>query len=372
MKELLRRLLRGWRIYKNRRSYYRLYDQMMEKNSIPQKCADGEKEWLRFWRTYDKNIKPYAYRVFSRYVGKNMDILPLEVFANVVEPVMMPQKFVEYYGDKNMLPRLVESEHLPITYLRNINGTYYTDKYEVIQEDDLSQLLVNIPINSIIVKPSLEGSGRGVDMFYRNDTNEWINKRQNRLTLDYLKQTYKQNYLIQEKASQSNYLAQFNATSVNTIRMAVYRNEKNDVEILGAVLRIGVSGSIMDNAHQGGVFCGIDDNGVLDKYVCNYLGVKHEIFNDIDFANNVYKIPNYEQVKLFARNVIKTVLHHNIIALDIYMDVDNCPKLIELNVGSFSAWFFQFAGNPTLGKYTHEIMERCRNNYTVGGFTINI
>ena len=54
------------------------------------------------------------------------------------------------------------------------------------------------------------------------------------------------------------------------------------------------------------------------------------------------------------------------------MDVDDCPKLIELNVGSFSAWFFHFAGNPTLGKYTHEIMERCRNNYTIGGFTINI
>lgn len=372
MKELLRKLLRGWRIYKNRRSYYRLYDQMMEKNSIPQKCADGEKEWLQIWHSYDENIKPYAYRVFSRYVGNNMDILPLEVFANVVEPVMMPQKFVEYYGDKNMLPRLVERGYLPTTYLRNINGTYYTDKYEVIQEDNLSQLLVKIPVSSIIVKPSLEGSGRGVDMFYRNDTNEWINQRQKKLTLDYLKQAYKKNYLIQEKAAQSNYLAQFNSTSVNTIRMAVYRNEKNDVEILGAVLRIGASGSIMDNAHQGGVFCGIDDNGVLNKYVCNYLGVKYEIFNDIDFANNIYKIPNYEQVKLFAKNVIKTVLHHNIIALDIYMDVDDCPKLIELNVGSFSAWFFQFAGNPTLGKYTHEIMERCRNNYTVGGFTINI
>lgn len=372
MKELLRKLLRGWKIYKNRTSYNRLYNQMMQKNPELKKYADGEKEWLVKWRQYDKKLSPYAYRIFSRYVGNNMNILPLEIFANVVEPVMTPQKFVEYYGDKNVLPRLVDKKFLPITYLRNINGIYYINDYEIISEENVSTILMKISVDSIIVKPSMEGSGRGVDMFYKNDTNEWVNQRKDKLTLDYLKRTYKENYLIQEKVSQSNYLAQFNSTSVNTIRVAVYRNEKNDVEILGAVLRIGATGSIMDNAHQGGVFCGIDDNGVLGKYVCNYLGVKYEIFNDIDFANNIYKIPNYEQVILFATNVIKTVLHHNIIALDIYMDVDDCPKLIELNVGSFSAWFFQFAGNPTLGKYTHEIMERCRNNYTIGGFTINI
>ena len=62
-------------------------------------------------------------------------------------------------------------------------------------------------------------------------------------------------------------MAQFNSTSVNTLRIVVYRSvTDNNLYVTNSILRIGLKDSVIDNAHAGGVFIGIDNNGNWEMF----------------------------------------------------------------------------------------------------------
>ena len=67
-------------------------------------------------------------------------------------------------------------------------------------------------------------------------------------------------------------------------------------------------------------------------------------------------VPNYNRVKEFAKEVADKVLHHRLLALDIMLDEQGNPKLIEVNVGGFSAWLFQYTNGSAFGQYTDEVI----------------
>ena len=50
------------------------------------------------------------------------------------------------------------------------------------------------------------------------------------------------------------------------------------------------------------------------------------------------------------------MLHHRLLALDIMLDEQGNPKLIEVNVGGFSAWLFQYTNGSAFGQYTDEVI----------------
>ena len=55
---------------------------------------------------------------------------------------------------------------------------------------------------------------------------------------------------------------------------------------------------------------------------------------------------------LFSKNIAQQIPHHRLIALDIALDSNNNPRLIEYNIGAFSYWLFQFVEQPALKGYT--------------------
>lgn len=345
-----------------RHTYTSLYKQMINGNPELGKPASGEQDWLNRWRQYDRHLKPYAYRIFSRYIGADLDIAPLEVVQNVVEPVLTPIMMSEYYSDKNtigkVLPRALYERRVPIVYFRNIGGLYYTGDYKTVVYSDVSSFLQSIDSERVILKPSRQASGAGVQIF-RKSRNGFENKLGEILTLEYLESCYKKDYLIQACLEQSDDLSLFNASSVNTIRLATYRDTRGEVHPLHAILRIGASGAEVDNAHSGGKFCGLSQSGILGKCAFDSLGNKTTLFNGLDFEKSSYRIPCFSEIIALAKEIAGSILHHNLIAFDIALNKDNHPMLIEYNTYGFSAWLFQFACGPVFGKFTEEIMSRC-------------
>ena len=183
------------------------------------------------------------------------------------------------------------------------------------------------------------------------------------LSKEVLDSQYGSNYIIQECMQQMAFMASFNPSSVNTIRVMTYRSVKDDdVKFCNAVLRIGGKGSDVDNAHAGGKFCGIDQNGVLGKYVCDFLGRKDTIFNGVDFTREKI-IPNYDTIKTFSINVASKIPYMRLLALDIMIDASGTPRLIEFNCTSFSYWLFQFTNGCAYGQYTDEVIEYAIKNH---------
>ncbi|MDM7995725.1 MAG: sugar-transfer associated ATP-grasp domain-containing protein [Acidobacteriota bacterium] len=72
-------------------------------------------------------------------------------------------------------------------------------------------------------------------------------------------------YLLEDYFEQHPVLRQINPTSVNTVRAwTISRQGKKPERVIGAFLRIGRAGSMVDNTASGGFICGINlANGVL-------------------------------------------------------------------------------------------------------------
>ena len=359
LKSLINNLLVNYRYNGARRGYAILYRRIIEHNEL---SISGFKWGQKKWSKYDKKLSPLSYQIFSRYIGEDVNIIPLEILAGIVEPILTPEPFKAQYGDKNNFDRLYKDVKKPETLVRNINGLYLDKSYKTV-ESPLDDLINNHPVR-IILKPTREMSGRGVRLFvYQNG--HYVDSEKNILSKEYLDNNYTCNFIIQEAISQCPYLSQFNSSSVNTLRVATYRSViTGDVHVINAVLRIGASGKDVDNAHSGGMFTGINkSDGTVGNYVCDWLGHKETIFNGVDFSRQRFQIPRWDAVCQFAKNVSEQILFGNLVALDIALDENGGPILIEANVGDFSGWLYQFTTGSVFGEFTDEIMAYCWGKY---------
>lgn len=127
-------------------------------------------------------------------------------------------------------------------------------------------------------------------------------------------------------------------------------------------MRIGGKGSFVDNAHAGGVFIGVSQDGTLGKFAADQYGNRYPSFNGCDFEHDTYRIPNFDQVLDFARTVGNHVIHHRLIAQDIALTATGKPQLVEFNATAFSSWLFQFTIAPAYGNFTDEIIDYCKEH----------
>lgn len=174
--------------------------------------------------------------------------------------------------------------------------------------------------------------------------------------------SYGGDFIVQEAVEQNKFINQFNPTSVNTLRLSLYKSVKDDVcHVTGAIMRIGGKDNVVDNAHAGGCFVGIYEDGSFGHEVFDQYGRHRTVFNNIDFTAD-YKYPNWNNVIKFAKSVGKYIPHHRLIALDIVLDKESNPLLIEFNIVGYSTWFFQYTVGPAFGRYTNEILDYCKQH----------
>ena len=339
---------------------------MLKINNIPNKPAEGEAEWIEKWSTLGKPYTVY-YRLFSHYIGQNINIIPEDICRNIVEPIMDPLRYTAYYADKNIFDKLFRQGTLPKTIFRKIRGFYYDENYNrinLIDDHGIFGILSDSNYQKIVIKPTVDSnSGDNIKIFQYNN-NRWEDLLSNDiLTFNYIQSNYGTDLIVQECLEQADFMSYYNPTSVNTLRLTLYRSVKTDeCHIPSAIIRIGRNGSLVDNAHAGGGYVGINpQNGILCNKVLDQYGKSTEIFNGIDFSQE-HKIPNWDKIVEFAKYIGSQVPHHRLLALDIMVDKSGNPRLIEFNCEAYSMWLFQFTMGPALGEYTDEIIEYCKNN----------
>ena len=357
------------------RKHEKFYRHVMALNGIANKPVEGEKEWLQKWSFGGGKISPTQYRVFAHYIGPDIDIVPEDVCHDFIEPILNPFRFAGYYADKNVFDRLFPQGFFPMTILRRFGGVYQGGDYRLLTVSDsalyqllavsdsaLYQLLAVSENRGVVVKPTIDGmSGRNVRMF-KNVMGVWRDaKTEEKLSVDLLEREYGDDYIIQEAVNQHEYINQFCPTSANTLRLSLYRSVKDEQpHITGAIMRIGANGSVVDNAHAGGCYVGIHKDGTFCHEVLDQYGVKRTSFNDIDFSQD-FQYPCWEKVIKFAKSLSSYVPHHRLLALDIILQKNEMPVLLEFNVLYYSSWLFQYTTGPAWGEYTDEILEYCKN-----------
>lgn len=339
------------------------YNKLLARHPIS--SASGEIEYVAKWLPLNKSPHISSYRLFCQYIGSNPNIVPEDISASIIQPLLNPIEYRSYYQDKNAFEKIMPPSFLPEAVFRMINGVYLSADYKPIYElSDTTLRELTHDINTLFIKPATDSSsGQGVFKFSRNENGILINKDLgSRFDIDFLNDYKKtnSNFIVQKALSQSDYIAQFNPSSINTLRVATYKSVvDNRTHVCAIILRIGKKGADVDNAHAGGLFVGVGPDGTLGKYACDQYGNKYDTFNGFDFKNGEFRIPQFEKVISFAEKVGDNILHHRLVAQDICLQANGEPCLVEFNIRAFSIWLFQFTIGPALGKYTDEIIDYC-------------
>lgn len=350
--------------YRHRR-LYKVYSEQnkhrLELQHYENKKAYGEDAYLKKWGVLSSRVEPYSYRLFSHYCGPTPNIVPEDIGITCIEEVLNPLALRPVYSDKNLFLKIFGAENVPRTIVCKINGSHLMDAEYKLAEKELSEYIGET--ENLILKPTVDScAGRGIIKFVKKDDGFISIDGKITLSKAFL-ESYRKDFCLQEAVEQHDFMNKFCPTSVNTIRLCLYRSVKDEKpRVTASVIRIGKDGAFIDNACAGGMFIGVNvATGEMGKYVMDKYGNKENVWNNIDFSQNSFVVPHWKEVIAFAEYVGTRILHHRLIALDIALNKDGKPILIEFNIEWFGFWVYEYTSQEVFGEYTDEIIEYCKN-----------
>ena len=177
---------------------------------------------------------------------------------------------------------------------------------------------------TIIAKPADEKQGRGVCKLNSPDV-----LKDKAVFID---QARKQRMLLEEYVQQHPAMNAVNPSSLNTIRVATVRSKDGEVSILGASLRGGGAGSVVDNLHAGGVQYPIDVQlGVVVRGGMTFDGEKDILVHPSTQQVMIgFQIPNWDQVISMVKEAAAIPEHLRYVGWDVAVTEDGC-EIIEAN-----------------------------------------
>lgn len=349
--------IRHYRCY---RLYSAQFKRYIKRHNFQNQEAIGEKEYIQKWKALSKRVEPYSYRYFCHFCGYTPNIIPEDIGHSYIEEVLNPTIHRATYGDKNLFQLIIGKEFVPHTILCRMNGSKLLDSEYKVADGDIMDYIGDE--TELILKPSIDASsGKGIIKFIRKGQ-EFVSTDNTHILSTNFLMTYNNNFCLQSAVKQHPFLNKLCKTSVNTVRLCLYRSVKNEMPIVTAsVIRIGKDGSFVDNIHTGGMLIGVNtETGELGKFVVDQYGNKQTIWNGIDYENNSFVVPYWNSIISLAQYVGTRIHHHRLIALDIALTEEGKPILIEYNIKSFGFWAFMYVNQEVFGEYTDEIIEYCK------------
>jgi hypothetical protein len=120
----------------------------------------------------------------------------------------------------------------------------------------------------------------------------------------FYQRTRSRRFLFQETLVQHPVLSTINPHSINTIRVLTCRPAGDEPAVVGAVLRLGVGRSVVDNASRGGIFVGIDlPTGRLKPSAMKFFeygGATYATHPDTGFRFDGFELPQFQDILTLA------------------------------------------------------------------------
>ena len=167
----------------------------------------------------------------------------------------------------------------------------------------------------VMLKPIDLSSGNGISVLKLDDVGN-LN--------DVWEGLKNKKFLVEEIVKNCKELSEFNESSCNTIRVYTFVENDGNVSIINALLRIGASGSAVDNYHSGGVGAAIDvETGIIYTRLHDVNGKKYVIHPTNGSEIIGKKIPRWEELKKVVTKIARILPESRWIAWDICITKDN-------------------------------------------------
>lgn len=309
--------------------------------------VDYKKEIDAYWKKYNLNVSGEWHRFYYAVSGiEDVRFIGNDLYYSKIIYKLNRSELCLAYEDKNRYDVLFgERLNMPETIVRNINGTLYDKKYNIISENKAVDLLLSIP--KFIVKPTIGlGGGKGISVVNNGDL------RNKTLVLDIIR---KRDVVIQKFINQHPILSKYNTTTVNTIRVMTLL-WKGEVHILAAYFRVGYEG--MDYVECHTYKMNIFEDGSLGRVVNDHEGYRkpNENHKYADL-NKQTKLPCISKIFEIVKNEHIKLGYFKLIGWDFTVDDKGEPVFIEINTSWPAIDSIQMVKGPVFGELTDEIAE---------------
>jgi len=124
-----------------------------------------------------------------------------------------------------------------------------------------------------------------------------------------------------------------------------------------------VSGGVLDNAHAGGMFIAVEDDGTLHDTAFTEFREEFTEHPDTHIRYAGYQIPLVPALIKAAERLHCGIPQLGVVSWDLTLDADGQPLLIEANTFGAGIWVFQMAhGKGMFGENTEEVLS---HSYTI-------
>ena len=261
-------------------------------------------------------------------------------------------------GDKSFTHLFFPEAKMPRTLLINCGGEYLDEHRNRIhyQEavDVLFKQLENSRYGEGVIKPARGGEGKDITFLSRT-----LKKSE----LENILKRYGRDYICQEVIKNHESFARLYSGSLNTLRMCTFL-WRDEVKFAGAVLRMGTTKRV-DNWSQGGLACGVDASGRLQKYAFTEKGEKVTAHPATHCVFEGYKLYKFQEATELVKHLHAKIPQQKYISWDITVDEDGDLELIELNSPG-SHELLQMSGQNGYGN--RETVKEIFDKYLVESF----
>ena len=255
----------------------------------------------------------FTYGEYMRYELWRLSKEERYEFISMAEMSMVYRKMVS-----NTIKALFNEKS---SFLKKYKDFVYR-KWVYVPEATADELKELLSTRECIIKPVQGFSGWGVRRFERTDETDW-----NQLYED----LSREQALVEECIYAADEIEEFHPASLNTLRVVTMSKGK-EVRFIGAILRMGVHGSCIDNSHAGGIFAKINlDTGVIESEGVDMMGNEYICHPDSGKTIKGVIIPYWKEVKNICIKATQVVPNLFMGGWDICVHQDGTIELIEGN-----------------------------------------
>ena len=187
------------------------------------------------------------------------------VFMGEFNPVMKALNRASYdswalFNNKLATSALFERLGIPIAGFYGQVAREKSDLY-LYREDRFERLDTHLLGNNlqVICKPSSSYGGQGV--FKLESDAGALRVNGSEASYPDVERRIEGLFILEDYIDQHETMAALNRTSVNTLRIMTARSTEGEIECIGALLRIGRTGAVVDNGSAGGLCVAVDEHG---------------------------------------------------------------------------------------------------------------
>ncbi len=312
-----------------------------------------------FLENYGEKVPHTWHRHFTAFTG-NFDAayFPELLYIPEFERFMnIDREFAKLLTDKNFLALVAAGVGVktPKCYLTACEGGYRDANNRLISRDEALKQMSDL--GGVFAKPTKDTcSGQGC---FVADFENGVDKLSKR-TVDEILDELGKNFAIQERLVCHESIRKIYAGSVNTFRIITYR-WRDKIYATPTIMRIGQGGNYLDNAHAGGMFIAVNEDGVLDSTAFTEFKKEFQTHPDSDLVFDGYRIELFPKALAAAVKMHEALPQLGSCNWDFTLDADGEPLLLEANTLGGGIWVVQMAhGRGPFGERTGEILRWIR------------